>query len=43
MSNALTIALHIALLKIGGKIQQILVIRQDGVRLGLEKVVVPGP
>src|SRR5207247_10221162 len=39
--DALAVALHVALLKVGRKTMQILVVRKDGVRLRAEKVVIP--
>ena len=39
--NALAVAFHIPLLKVGGKAVQVLVVGEDGVSLGVVEVVVP--
>src|SRR3569623_1594603 len=39
--DALAVALHVALLEIGGKAMEILIVGQDGVSLGAEEIVVP--
>src|SRR5215831_9099083 len=39
--NALAIAFHITLLKIGGKAMHVLIIRQNGFSLGTKKIGVP--
>ena len=39
--DALTVALHVALLEIGREVTQILVIRENGVRLRVKEIVVP--
>jgi len=41
LGDTLAIALHIALLKVGREAMEVLVVRQNAVRLGSEKVVVP--
>jgi len=40
-ADALTVAFHVALLEVSRKVFQILFVRQDGVRLRAEEVVVP--
>ncbi len=39
--DALAIALHIALLEVRWEVHQVLIVRQNGMRLGVEEVVVP--
>src|SRR5688572_9294631 len=39
--NAFAIAFHVALLKIGGKAMQVLIVRQNGLGLTIEKVGIP--
>ena len=39
--NLLSVRLHVALLKVGGEAVHVLVVREQGVRLGTEEVAVP--